>query len=66
MKSLKMPAAMIIGEKDPVKPLYVDPLTKIRPDWPVTVIVGAGHIICVIKPEFREAVVKGLDNFDTK
>ncbi len=66
VKSLTMPAAIIIGEKDPVKRLYVEPLETIRPDWPVTVVPGAGHIICVIKPEFKEAVVKTVDGFDHK
>lgn len=63
VKSLKMPAAIIIGDKDPVKKLYVEPLEVIRPDWPVTTIPGAGHIVCVMKPEFREAVVKAVDGF---
>ena len=66
VKALKMPAAIIIGEKDPVKKLYVEPLTVIRPDWPVTIIPNAGHIICVTKPEFREAVVKTLDKLTAK
>lgn len=63
VKSLKMPAAIIVGEKDPVKKLYVDPLSKIRGDWPVTVIPNAGHVACVTKPEFREAVVKAEEKF---
>jgi pimeloyl-ACP methyl ester carboxylesterase len=66
VKSLNMPAAIVIGEKDPVEKLYVEPLKQIRPDWPVTTIPGAGHIVCVVKPEFREAVVKILDGFDAK
>jgi hypothetical protein len=61
-----MPAAIIIGEKDPVKKLYVEPLETIRPDWPVTVVPGAGHIICVVKPEFKDALVKTLEEFDRK
>lgn len=63
VKTLKMPAAIIIGETDPVRKLYVEPLVKIRPDWPVTVIPKAGHIICIIKQEFREAVVKAEKGF---
>lgn len=58
VKSLRMPAAIIIGERDPVEGLYVNPLKKIRPDWPVTKIPDGGHISCVGKPAFREAVVK--------
>jgi pimeloyl-ACP methyl ester carboxylesterase len=66
VKSLTMPAAIIIGDKDPVKPLYVEPLVKIRPDWPVTIIPNAGHIVCVIKPEFRAAVVKAEEGIAGK
>jgi len=66
VKSLKMPAAIVIGAKDPVEKLYVEPLKQIRPDWPVTIVPGAGHIICVMKPEFREDVAKIVDGFDGK
>lgn len=66
VKSLKMPAAIIIGAEDPVGRLYVEPLKKIRPDWPVTTVPDAGHLACVIKPEFREAVVAAIAKFDSK
>jgi pimeloyl-ACP methyl ester carboxylesterase len=58
VKSLKLPAAIIVGDKDPCRALYVEPLTKVRPDWPVTLIPRAGHLACVIKPDFRDAVAK--------
>jgi pimeloyl-ACP methyl ester carboxylesterase len=57
VKALKMPAAIIVGGKDIVDRLYVAPLEKIRRDWPVTRIAGAGHITCILNPAFREAVV---------
>jgi pimeloyl-ACP methyl ester carboxylesterase len=66
LRALKMPAAIIIGDKDPVKKLYVQPLEAIRPDWPVTTIPGAGHILCVMKPLFRETVANTVDGFAEK
>ena len=59
-----MPAAIIVGDRDPVEKLYVFPLTQIRPDWPVTKIAGAGHITCVMKPDFRDAVVATIAKFE--
>jgi pimeloyl-ACP methyl ester carboxylesterase len=64
VKALKMPAAIIVGDRDPVDKLYVMPLTHIRPDWPVTKIAGAGHITCVMKPDFRDQVVKSIATFE--
>ena len=64
VKALKMPAAIIVGDRDPVDKLYVVPLTRIRPDWPVTKIAGAGHITCIMKPDFRDEVVKAIAKFE--
>ncbi len=64
VKALKMPAAIIVGDRDPMNKLYVFPLTQIRPDWPVTKITGAGHITCVMKPGFRDEVAKAIANFE--
>ena len=64
VKALKMPTCIIVGDRDPVEKLYVFPLTQIRPDWPVTKIAGAGHITCVMKPDFRNEVVKAIAKFE--
>lgn len=66
VKALKLPAAVIVGDNDPVDRLYVEPLATIRPDWPVTRITDAGHITCISKPEFRETVTKALATFEGK
>lgn len=66
VKALKMPAAIIVGDRDPVDRMYVIPLTQVRPDWPVTKIPGAGHLNCIMKPEFRDAVVKAVAQFDAR
>lgn len=55
---VKVPVEMIVGSRDPVKRLYVDALAAARPDWPVVVVEGAGHIQCVMRAEFKEGVAK--------
>jgi pimeloyl-ACP methyl ester carboxylesterase len=61
VRAIRIPVAVVIGEVDAGKGLYVDPLQKVRPDWPVTVIDGAGHINCIFKPEFKTALKAWLD-----
>jgi hypothetical protein len=34
----------------------VDPLKKIRKDWPIVEITDAGHFDCIIKPQFKEEI----------
>ena len=36
-------------------------LEGIRPDWPVKIIDGAGHIDCIFKPQFKDELKKWLD-----
>ena len=66
VRALKMPAAIIVGDRDIVLPQYVVPLTKVRPDWPLTKIPDAGHITCIIKPEFRQAVVSAVESLQAR
>ncbi len=61
VKKIKVPAEVIVGSRDPVKRLYVEPLRRVRPDWPVVEIPEAGHITCVAKADFREAIESWLD-----
>jgi pimeloyl-ACP methyl ester carboxylesterase len=60
VKAIKLPVAILIGDRDPVRRLYVAPLEKVRPDWPVVVISGAGHLNCIAKPQFQEELKKQL------
>jgi pimeloyl-ACP methyl ester carboxylesterase len=62
VKSVKVPVEIIVGDKDPCRRMYVEPLEKIRPDWPVTIIAGAGHLSCVSKPQFKAALLKSIDD----
>jgi pimeloyl-ACP methyl ester carboxylesterase len=61
VQALHFPVAIFVGDHDPVRKLYVEPLQRIRPDWQVTLIDGAGHFDCIAKPQFREEIKKWLD-----
>jgi pimeloyl-ACP methyl ester carboxylesterase len=61
VKAIKVPVTILVGDRDPCRRLYVEPLEKLRPDFPVHVIADAGHLNCVTKPDFKqqlEAVLK--------
>jgi pimeloyl-ACP methyl ester carboxylesterase len=58
LKGIKVPVEVIVGERDPVKRMYVEPLRRARKDWPVVEIDGAGHIDCLLKRQFRDEVAR--------
>jgi pimeloyl-ACP methyl ester carboxylesterase len=58
--SIKVPVTVLVGDKDPVKELYVKPLRAVRKDWPVIEIKDGDHLSCVLKPQFKEEIVKWL------
>jgi pimeloyl-ACP methyl ester carboxylesterase len=61
IKSIKVPVTVLVGDKDDlVKKLYVQPLLKVRKDWPVVEIKDADHLSCVLKPQFREEIAAWL------
>jgi hypothetical protein len=55
-----MPIQVVVGEKDPCRRMYVDPLIQIRPDIGEHVIPGVGHIACVLKPQFKTEIDAAL------
>jgi pimeloyl-ACP methyl ester carboxylesterase len=62
LEGVHVPVTLLVGERDICRRLYIEPLQKVRPDWPVHVIKDAGHINCVVKAEFKAqlaAVLKG-------
>jgi pimeloyl-ACP methyl ester carboxylesterase len=61
VKAVKVPVTVIVGERDPCRQLFVQPLEKIRPDWPVHLIPEAGHVNCVGKPEFKTQLQAALE-----
>jgi pimeloyl-ACP methyl ester carboxylesterase len=61
VRAVQVPVAMIVGDRDPGKGLYVEPLQVVRPDWPVKVVPNAGHITCILQPEFKVDIKILLD-----
>lgn len=61
LKAVKVPVSILVGDRDPCRKLYVEPMSKVRPEWPVTVVPGAGHLNCIMKSEFKDGVRKALD-----
>jgi hypothetical protein len=62
IKSIRVPVTVIVGDKDDlIKKLYVEPLQKVRKDWPVVEIKGGDHIFTIAKPQFKEEIKNWLD-----
>jgi pimeloyl-ACP methyl ester carboxylesterase len=67
IKSIKVPVAVIVGSKDDlIKGLYVDPLKKVRADWPVVEVKDGDHLSCILKPQFKEEIAAWLRKNPTK
>lgn len=62
VKAVRVPVTIIVGDRDPCRRLYVEPLRQIRPDWPEHVIEGAGHLECILKPDFKAQLKSALDH----
>jgi pimeloyl-ACP methyl ester carboxylesterase len=61
IKSIRVPVTVLVGDRDDlIKRLYVEPLQKVRKDWPVVEIKDADHLTCILKPQFREAIAAWL------
>ena len=58
LKAIQTPMTIIVGDRDPVKQLYVTPLQSVRKDWPVIEIEDAGHVNCIFKKAFADALTK--------
>jgi pimeloyl-ACP methyl ester carboxylesterase len=61
IKAVKVPVTVIVGDRDPVKTTYLEPLRSVRKDWPIVEIADAGHINCVLKTHFRDEIVKWIE-----
>jgi hypothetical protein len=46
--------------------MYVEPLRRVRPDWPLHIIDNANHVSCIGKPEFRAQIEAALAQSQTK
>jgi pimeloyl-ACP methyl ester carboxylesterase len=60
VKAVRVPVTIIAGDRDPCQRLYIDPLLRIRPDWPEHTVKNAGHVTCIVKQEFKDDLEKAL------
>jgi pimeloyl-ACP methyl ester carboxylesterase len=61
IKSIRVPVAVLVGDKDElIKKLYVEPLRRVRKDWPVIEIKDGDHITCIMKQPFRDEIATWL------
>lgn len=65
LRSIKTPVIVLVGDRDPVKRLYVAPLETERKDWKVIEIPDAGHLSCIMKKEFSDELVKWVNKNTT-
>lgn len=61
LKVIRIPVLILVGDRDPMRRMYVVPLQKVRNDWQVVEIQGAGHLNCIFKKQFIEEIEKWLD-----
>ena len=61
IKSIRVPVVILFGDRDGLKKGYVEPLQRVRKDWPVIEIKDADHITCILKPQFKEEIQKWLE-----
>jgi pimeloyl-ACP methyl ester carboxylesterase len=61
VRAIRTPVTILVGDRDPVRALYVEPLKRVRPDWPVVTIDDAGHFDCILKEQFRDEIHRALD-----
>jgi pimeloyl-ACP methyl ester carboxylesterase len=61
LKSIRVPVEILVGDRDPVRRLYVEPLAQVRRDWRVVEIKDAGHLNCVARQQFKDEIKNWLD-----
>jgi pimeloyl-ACP methyl ester carboxylesterase len=66
VRAIKIPFLVIIGDSDPLRQRFVEPLRALRPDVPIKIVEGAGHLNCIFKPEFKEGIKAFLDPLPMK
>ena len=49
LKAIRIPVLILVGDRDPMRRMYAVPLQKVRNDWQVVEIQGAGHLNCIFK-----------------
>jgi pimeloyl-ACP methyl ester carboxylesterase len=60
LEAIKVPVTIIVGDRDPCRRAFVEPLRQLRPDFPEHIIADAGHLNCIMKPDFKTQVAAAL------
>lgn len=60
VKAINVPVALIVGDRDPCRMMYFQPLRRIRPDWPFYTVANASHFSCIAMPEFERKLEAAL------
>jgi len=66
VKAVRVPVTIIVGDRDPCRLMYVEPLRRVRPDWPEHAIADAGHLNCILKAEFKAQIEAALSQHPAK
>jgi pimeloyl-ACP methyl ester carboxylesterase len=66
LKTITVPVKIIVGDRDPVERLYVAPLRQVQRTWPVVEIEDAGHVNCIMTPQFRREIVGWVREHTTR
>lgn len=62
LQSISTPYTLLVGEKDRiVRNAYVDPLIRAVPSTSVSYVPDAGHMNCIMKDEFKNAILAFLN-----
>ena len=60
LSGIRIPLIVLVGDRDPVKRLYVASLQEARRDWTVIEIKDAGHLNCIVRAQFKEEIRRWL------
>jgi pimeloyl-ACP methyl ester carboxylesterase len=61
LKAIRVRVLILVGDRDPIRRMYVAPLQKERADWQVIEIKDAGHLNCIFKKQFIDEIEKWLN-----
>jgi pimeloyl-ACP methyl ester carboxylesterase len=60
LKQIKPKVALIVGDRDPCRVMYVEAAHRLRPDWTLYIVRDSGHFNCIFKPEFKNDLQQAL------
>lgn len=61
LMGIRVPMEIVVGDRDPMRLEYVRPMEAARPDVIVRLVEDAGHLNCIVKPQFKHDLLAWLD-----